>query len=794
MNEEQLQTADNSYRRAEQKALSYFEALDAQVTQRTYGPILLKDFQLWRREHCPSWKRWPFSGNKRPFLDPENPGGYLDWLNRSGRLQAYLERSVAYIYMRDLGKDLDSPEEQERIRRGVEQLKKHFIASQTANKIPEVKTFGLASLYRQAQKEGLETSLIWVMDKIRTVSSQLPAGLDKDQAQRKLIKIMAGVFMHQAEAQKVEETPKERTRKLDEAIRLGYAYGLTYPFIDDLLDADVLSEQEKEQYSELIRRTLVTGMVPELGQWQGQNRKLVEYIHGELREAYEYIKGHQQPETLQRFFEESYVFFNAQELDRNKTLANPHYENKELYIPIILKAATSRTIVRLVIGAPKDQGFEERTFYYGIYNQLADDLTDLAEDMEAGAVTPYTYYLKYHQARKDLINPFELYWTVIANLIHRVYHSHRQTCDVILNRAINSLKRYKKKLGEQKYQDVMAVFKTGDPELNQLIRQLVEKAENVDFFDKLLRDQLLAKIKNERQEREQFSETVNTARAAINGMLKISTDEKSQTIHENIIEAANYSLEGDGKRLRPIIAWAMGINEYGLKLEAISPLLRSLEYMHTASLIYDDLPSQDNASTRRGRTTLHQRYNTATAELTALFMTQRAMAEQASLTQFNEKTVMSLMRYSAGITEKMCQGQGMDLGSRGKPLTKTQLDMMAYYKTGMAFEASLVMPAMLAQVGAEEISGLKAFAYHVGIAFQIKDDLLDVEGDPEKTGKTVGLDEKNRNATYVSIMGLEAAKKELWEQYCCAAEVLKTLSGKTAFLKQLLNYIVHRDY
>jgi hypothetical protein len=141
-------------------------------------------------------------------------------------------------------------------------------------------------------------------------------------------------------------------------------------------------------------------------------------------------------------------------------LANPEYENKALYIPIILKAAASRMIARLVIGAPEDQGFEERTFYYGIYNQLADDLTDLAEDMEAGAVTPYTYYLKYHQQRRDLINPFELYWTVITSLIHQVYHSDPQTCDVILDRAINSLKRYKKKLGEAKYQEIMAIFET----------------------------------------------------------------------------------------------------------------------------------------------------------------------------------------------------------------------------------------------------------------------------------------------------------------------------------------------
>ena len=165
---------------------------------------------------------------------------------------------------------------------------------------------------------------------------------------------------------------------------------------------------------------------------------------------------------------------------------------------------------------------------------------------------------------------------------------------------------------------------------------------------------------------------------------------------EPIIDAANYSLEGDGKRLRPIMTWVMGVNEYGLNQSAIVPLLRSLEYMHTASLIFDDLPSQDNASIRRGRPTLHQVYNMAIAELTGLFLTQKAIEEQASLEQFDSKTVLHLIQYSARMTEEMCKGQAMDLDSKGKQLTLEQLNTMCFYKTGIAFEAALIMPAILA--------------------------------------------------------------------------------------------------
>ena len=124
------------------------------------------------------------------------------------------------------------------------------------------------------------------------------------------------------------------------------------------------------------------------------------------------------------------------------------------------------------------------------------------------------------------------------------------------------------------------------------------------------------------------------------------------------------------------MTWVMGVNEYGLDKSAIVPLLKSLEYMHTASLIFDDLPSQDNASIRRGRPTLHQVYNTAIAELTGLYLTQKAVEEQASLDQFDAKTVLHLIQYSAQKTADMCKGQAMDLDSKGKQLTLEQLNTM----------------------------------------------------------------------------------------------------------------------
>ncbi|MEE4562907.1 polyprenyl synthetase family protein [Paenibacillus polymyxa] len=785
--------ADTGYQLAEQKALQYFASLYNQIKDKTYVTSLTEDIHIWKKNHLRPSSWLPFISRNKRKPDTRDYYRYIQWLSYTGKLDEYLKRSVSYIYMRDLGKALDSADTQTRIQRVIADVKRYLLQPTHANRRDQPEFMNLAGVYRWSQKEGIEATVIWLINKLNSVSSHIPEEMDAEHAQRKLIKIIIGVILHVMEEMDEAVPPVERSRRLDEAIRLGYSYGLTYPFIDDLLDSQLLTVQEKEQYSHMIRTALLTGSVPELGDWTGDHMKFIRYIHSELSDAFEYIKAHQRPDTQQTFFEQSYVFFHSQDIDRDKNLAKANYTNEELYIPVILKSASSRLIVRSVISAPEDEGFEQRTFFYGIYNQLADDFADMADDMRDGAVTPYTYYLKYHHQRSDLINPFELYWAVISNLIDNVYHSDATAREVILDRAINGLKRYKERVGAEKYNEIMEIFASGNPEFNRLIQKMVGKAEDVDFFDKLLRDQMITHLKNDSREKEDFMNTVKTVRDQINNQLKITKPSGIEVMKEQLIDAANYSLEGDGKRIRPILTWVMGVKEYGLDASAIVPLLRSLEYMHTASLIFDDLPSQDNASTRRGRQTLHQVHNSATAELTGLYLIQKAIGEQSSLSQFNAETVLALIQYSARKAEDMCMGQAMDLDSKGKALTLEQLNMMCFYKTGVAFEACLVMPAMLAQAEESEIAALQKFAYHMGIAFQIKDDLLDVEGDTLLLGKPVGQDSDNNNSNFVSILGYEGASKEMWEHYCLAMEALKEVPRNISFLKHLMNYIVNRD-
>ncbi|MCM3781853.1 polyprenyl synthetase family protein [Neobacillus mesonae] len=795
MNKQYIEQADIWYLQSEQKAAHYFRSLQKQVTDKSYVSALTKDILLWKKDHIKKRSiltKFNWGQQKSELADYHK---YLSFLNYTGKLDAYLDRSVSYFYMRDLGKSLDSPDTQSRIQQLAADIKSHLIKPNKEKGEEEPDFINLSAFYRWSQKESVESAAIWVMEKLKNVSLSIPDGMNAEQAQRKLIKIIFGVVMHVMDDMSSSATPEERSKRIDEAIRLGYSYGLTYPYIDDLLDSGVLNTQEKDKYSWMIRTALLTGAVPELkpGEWSESNKELIRFIHSELKDAFEYIKNYQRSEMKNTFFEQSYVFFHSQDLDRTKNLSHASYTNEELYLPVILKSSSSRLIVRSVISAPEDEGFDYRTFYYGIYNQLADDFADMFDDLNEGAVTPYTYYLTYRKEREDLINPFELYWAVISNLIHNVYHSDSKTREVILDRAINGLKRCKERVGAPKYNEIMDIFASGHPEFNQLVQQMVDKAEDVDFFDKLLRDQMLRVMKNERLEKEQFSRTLEKAQSEINQVLKIAKPDGISPMKEPLIDAANYSLEGGGKRLRPLLSWVMGVNEYGLEFTSIIPLLRSLEYMHTASLIFDDLPSQDNASTRRGRATLHEVHNSATAELTGLFLIQKATEEQTSLKQFDAGSVLSLVQYSSQKAGEICMGQAMDLNSKGKPLTLEELNMICFYKTGIGFEASLVMPAILAKAEESEIAALKKYAYHAGIAFQIKDDLLDAEGDLSLLGKPVLQDVENNNSTFVTILGKDGASQMMWDHYCLAMETLRTIPRNTAFLKHLLSYIINRN-
>ncbi|MDX8045315.1 polyprenyl synthetase family protein [Gracilibacillus sp. S3-1-1] len=765
---------DQQYQQAEQKARSYFQALVDQLAGQQFPKKLTEYLQTYQKNKKVSF--WHYD-----HIAITKDQQFLQQLAKKGLLNDYLHRSISYIYLRDLGREFSTPETQVRIAHVAEGIKTAL--QHDTNQ----EWFNLAKLYRLAQKESLEATFLWLIDKLKHVSSLIPEGLDKVHAQRKLIKIIAGVLIHEIEELQGQMSLQLRRERLDKAVRIGYCYGLTYPFIDDLLDATILSTQEKEQFATLIRQTLKTGKITPFTAWTGNKRKVVEPIYRELTDAFRYLEKNQSSENLERFYQNAYLFFHAQEIDRDKQLEHPFYTNEELYIPVILKSSSSRMIVRTFQTFSTNDQAEEYMFYYGIYNQLADDLADIDQDMAMGNVTPYTYFLQHRSQRPDLLNPFAMYWSVISYLIHHVYQDDAKTRQIILDRAVNGLKRLQKRLGNRRFTELLHTFSV-DPSFTACLQKVVARTKNVAFFDKLLRDQIVEAIKRQDKEKVTFQKTLEGARESVNQLL-ILPKAGGNTIED----AANYSLQGEAKRIRPIMTWVMATEVLNLEGKDVIPLLKAIEYMHTASLIFDDLPSQDNASMRRGRATVHEKYSSAVAELTALWMTQRAVQEQTKLRRYDADKILDLIAYSTQMTQEMCKGQIMDLEAKGKQLTIDDLTELCLYKTGIGFEAALMMPAIVAGARTEVIRAIKQFTHHAGIAFQIKDDLLDLEGDSVLLGKQAGIDQQNNSSTFVTVLGELQAKKEMWKHYCSAVEALEKFPNNVAFFKQLMDYIVHRE-
>lgn len=223
-------------------------------------------------------------------------------------------------------------------------------------------------------------------------------------------------------------------------------------------------------------------------------------------------------------------------------------------------------------------------------------------------------------------------------------------------------------------------------------------------------------------------------------------------------EAMEYSLMAGGKRIRPILLMAAA-EAVGCKGYNFLPVACGLEMIHTYSLIHDDLPCMDNDDYRRGRLTNHKVFGEAMAVLAGdglLTLAFEVMLEQKNV---DPKILINTVREIAMCAGNfgMIGGQGLDLEYEGKEITAEQLRKLHSGKTGALFIAAIRSGANLAGATSEQLLALTKFADLLGLAFQITDDILDVEGNAEELGKPVGSDVKNNKSTYVSLYGLEAA-------------------------------------
>ena len=291
-----------------------------------------------------------------------------------------------------------------------------------------------------------------------------------------------------------------------------------------------------------------------------------------------------------------------------------------------------------------------------------------------------------------------------------------------------------------------------------------------------------------------FKEELRTKTEEIEKLLTAYLPEETG-FQKTVLEAVNYSVLAGGKRLRPMLMKET-YQMFGGQGKVVEPFMAAMEMIHTYSLVHDDLPAMDNDEYRRGKKTTHAVYGEAMGILAGDALLNLAFETAAGAfdieTSARTAKALQILSKKAGIYG-MIGGQVVDVESEGQPLSREKLDFIYRLKTSALIEAAMMAGAVLAGASDDEVETIEHVANDVGLAFQIQDDILDVTSTLEVLGKPIHSDDKNHKTTYVSLEGLDKAKKDVEEISERALSTLASLNHKNAFLEELIRMLITRE-
>lgn len=272
---------------------------------------------------------------------------------------------------------------------------------------------------------------------------------------------------------------------------------------------------------------------------------------------------------------------------------------------------------------------------------------------------------------------------------------------------------------------------------------------------------------------------------------------REEGFQKTIFEAMNYSVRAGGKRLRPILMWET-YRLFGGSGREIEPFMAAIEMIHTSSLIHDDLPCMDNDELRRGKPTTWVKYGYDMAVLAGDALLIYAVETASKALSVETPDSARIARAIGLLAEKtgiygMIGGQVVDVELTGQPIPGEKLDFIYRLKTGVLLEASMMIGALLGGADEEQLNIVEQIAAEVGLAFQIQDDILDVTSTAGKLGKPVLSDEKNHKTTYVTLEGVEAARRAVEDHSARALEELSQLPGRNPELEALIRFLIARE-
>ena len=263
---------------------------------------------------------------------------------------------------------------------------------------------------------------------------------------------------------------------------------------------------------------------------------------------------------------------------------------------------------------------------------------------------------------------------------------------------------------------------------------------------------------------------------------------------ERLHDAMRYAVFNGGKRVRPLLVYATG-ESLNVSPELLDAPAVAIELIHAFSLVHDDLPAMDDDNLRRGKPTVHKQYDEATAILAADALQPLAFSVLADIKGAPSGVAIELVRLISRACGSigMTGGQSIDLAAEGRALTASELEHMYSLKTGALIQAAILSASLLSEgICADDIMALDHFGHDIGIAFQIKDDILDVVGETKIIGKPAGSDESLNKATYPALFGIDASQARCDELLAGALDELSRFGSAGTPLALLARFIVER--
>jgi len=668
----------------------------------------------------------------------------------------------------------------------------------------------------------------WLIEKWRDALRTFPILLTNVGAFPRLVRTTIGIgitrIFHFAERIVNENQFIDMTiinEQIFQALQMGFYFGIAYAIVDCIQD----EIHNVKDYSDLITEQRSTP-VELLDKWL---LIMEDLLSGKEYDRNQLPKTPLTPLLLETFdslvtltktidmtclaFNELALLLRSQRVD--KKVLEEVYPDEEIFLGAVLKSHFTYTCTTYLGNVRSARDESERLWLMPFLGQLTDDCRDFHDDITSNSVTSFTQYALFCNSQeatdKQLSNPFYVFLNLCADIYENSYQD-PQTGAFLGRRIARTLKSIEVSNGDSALRQFLHIFCQDNSDLRDYIQfNLRDQFSYVTDPEKTFFRHIHKASVSYARTNCKLETYVGDHLNQIENALKIhsfrkSSEETNDRDEQLLISAMNYSVTAGGKRLRPLMM-LMVADQYQLSVKNILPLACGIEYLHTSSLIFDDLPAQDNSDLRRGRPTLHKaiinndipmnlcegRAQLAAVDLIAVSM--NVINNDLIRNGFSPERVNQIVGEISFSMHDLCIGQMMDLraahmgAEEGNQLE--ELDRIAWLKTGKAIEIVLITPAILHGVQAVELTRIRELARLMGILFQMRDDLLDIEG--ENIGKPAELDQKNHTVTYVSILGVDKVRQRLKQLRQDTLNLVDQCWPTGAgTLEDVVNYIVHR--